>query len=360
MKLFLRNNIWWVSHGTGDRRIRQSTGQSDKTKAEAVANEICAPAMLRNEADIVKVAGDIAAGKRQLATYLEVCPLTIEECFNKYPYETLDGHSPAEATLITDRQVWGKFVKFCSEQGIIHVRDVTEKTASEFLKTCSRGFVVLAFIYCRRRFERMGVSPNPFVKRPRKRAADTVHHEPLSEEEIKKVVDYLSSPLHVKIAHDGGEFLLYFRFMLYTGLRMGDAATFKVEQCDFDKKELKRMMDKTDKEVKFPMHKALEPFLPHEGEYIFPHIRKVYQKKYNHVSERFYRMFKILGLRRGNGVICAHSMRATFATICCEAGVPMEVIQSWLGHSSQTVTRIYAHFNDMKKKREAIEKFPEF
>ena len=37
MKLFLRNNIWWVSHGTGEKRIRQSTGQTDREQAEKVA-----------------------------------------------------------------------------------------------------------------------------------------------------------------------------------------------------------------------------------------------------------------------------------------------------------------------------------
>ena len=35
------------------------------------------------------------------------------------------------------------------------------------------------------------------------------------------------------------------------------------------------------------------------------------------------------------------------------------VIQSWLGHSSPTVTRIYARIEDMRVKRLALEKFPE-
>ncbi len=35
------------------------------------------------------------------------------------------------------------------------------------------------------------------------------------------------------------------------------------------------------------------------------------------------------------------------------------VIQSWLGHSSPTVTRIYARIEDIRVKRLALEKFPE-
>lgn len=360
MKLFIRNNIWWVSHGSGKNRIRQSTGKADRTEAEAVAKEICAPAMLRREADVVEVAGSIAAGKRQQAKAIESSMIPLAECFERFPFQTNDGHAPAPGTISTDRQVWRKLVRFCAERGVTMAGDVTEEIASEYIKSLSKGFVIPAFDDCKKRFDMMGVTPNPFVKRPRKKASDTVHHEPLSEAEIDMVVKYLESPGYHTRCHDASEFALYFRFLLYTGLRMGDAATMKVSQCDFERKVLKRMMDKTDKEVEFPMHKVLFEILPREGEYIFPHISQVYLHKYNQVSERFYHLFKRLGLWRGNGVICTHSMRATFATICCEAGVPMAVIQSWLGHSSQTVTRIYAHFYDMQKKRAAIEKFPEF
>ena len=41
-----------------------------------------------------------------------------------------------------------------------------------------------------------------------------------------------------------------------------------------------------------------------------------------------------------------------------EAGVPLAVIQSWLGHTSPMVTRIYARVEDMRAKREAMSKFP--
>lgn len=56
---------------------------------------------------------------------------------------------------------------------------------------------------------------------------------------------------------------------------------------------------------------------------------------------------------------CAHCLRTTFATICCEHGVPMAVIQSWLGHECQEVTRIYARFADDSLKRQAMAAFPD-
>jgi len=110
------------------------------------------------------------------------------------------------------------------------------------------------------------------------------------------------------------------------------------------------------------MHHVLRNILPRTGEYLFPRLAAQCIRAGNtvQISTRFRALFKKVGLWRGNGIICAHSLRSTFATICCEAGVPLAVIESWLGHSSPEITRIYAHFNDMNKKRAAIEKFPEF
>ena len=56
---------------------------------------------------------------------------------------------------------------------------------------------------------------------------------------------------------------------------------------------------------------------------------------------------------------CAHCLRTTFASICAENQIPLPVIQSWIGHSSPTVTRIYARIEDIRVKRLALEKFPE-
>ena len=360
MKLFLRNNIWWVSHGTGGKRIRQSTGKTDREEAEQVAKEICAPAMLRDEANIVKVAAEIAAGKRQEADRLEIGRMTLDECLAAYPYRSRRGGEPSWNTVETDRLVWCKMADFMRSRNIVSPCDVTPALAVQFTQTLSRGYQKHVYTYCRRRFAVMGVSPNPFADAPKSVYDNGVHHEPLTKDEVAKVTAYLDSPGYHAKCHDATEFSAFFRFLLYTGLRLGDAATAKVSQCDFEQKVIRRVMAKTKKPVEFPMHHSLLDILPRDGEYLFPHMAELYMRSYNHLSDRFFRLFRRLGLRRGNGVVCTHSLRSTFATICCEEGVPLEVIQSWLGHASPAITRIYAHFNDMEKKRAAIEKFPEF
>ena len=51
---------------------------------------------------------------------------------------------------------------------------------------------------------------------------------------------------------------------------------------------------------------------------------------------------------------CLHSLRHTFATRCLENGVPLKVLQSWLGHSTFEVTaNTYSHVTPEYSKKEA-------
>lgn len=363
MKLFLRNNIWWVSHGTGGKRIRQSTGRTDRDEAEQVAREICAPAMLRKEADIVEVAGRIASGKRDDAKMKEADRIPLVECYDRFPCRKQDGSEPAEGSKEIDKRCWRRFVEFCEGKDVHFVHEVTSEIAEGYLLTVLPGSRCLAYMYCRLRFKAIGVADNPFKKKPKRNKKTVKHREPLSREEVKKILDYLDGSQR-QIPCGGAshaEFAMYVRFLVYSGLRIGDAATMKVSQCDFERGMLKRTMQKTGGEVEFPMFRVLRECLPREGEYLFPNLAKVCANgKTVRISARFRKLFIRLGLWRGNGIICAHSFRHTFGTICCEEGVPLEVVQQWLGHSSVAITRIYTHFNDLKRKQAAIDKFPEF
>jgi len=51
--------------------------------------------------------------------------------------------------------------------------------------------------------------------------------------------------------------LPFVRFLLYTGLRLGDAATARTDQIDWQEKTLTRTMAKTSRPVTFPLHPDL-------------------------------------------------------------------------------------------------------
>lgn len=45
----------------------------------------------------------------------------------------------------------------------------------------------------------------------------------------------------------------------------------------------------------------------------------------------------------GGGAVSVHCFRHTLATLCADAGIPIETVWEWLGHGSAAVTEIYTH-----------------
>lgn len=356
MKLYLRGEIWWVSHWDGQRQVRMSTGCRDKKEAEGKAL-LLAPVLTQSD-DELRVATAAAIGaklardrKRKIAGLLR-----LDECWMRYPHGSARKRLK-ESTLEGAKQAWGCFVEFCRERGVLCVEDVGKGLAAGFLDSRRPRWRVVCYVYCRAMFERVALGENPFDGL-RPEAPRAMHREPLTREQVGALLgeaDRLAG--QGNSARDAKEFAVFVRFLLYTGLRLGDAATLKTAQVDFGEGCIERLMAKTGRSVKFPLHPALEPLLPRQGEYVFPSMADLYMRG-SALTRRIKRLFGMAEISGEPQQYCAHALRTTFASICAEAGVPLAVIQSWLGHGSSTVTRIYARVEDMRAKKAAMEKFP--
>jgi integrase len=107
-----------------------------------------------------------------------------------------------------------------------------------------------------------------FVSKPS--APTPTHREPLTHEQIGALlqrVDALAAAKHPSA--DAAEFATFTRFLLYTGLRMGDAATIRVAQVDFKSGTIERIMAKTSRPVR-SSNPEYSSRLPREGESLFP------------------------------------------------------------------------------------------
>ena len=60
---------------------------------------------------------------------------------------------------------------------------------------------------------------------------------------------------------------------------------------------------------------------------------------------------------RNPNLYSLHSFRHTFVSFCANAGVPLDVVASIVGHGSTAMTRHYAHISDAAKDR-AIQALP--
>ena len=78
----------------------------------------------------------------------------------------------------------------------------------------------------------------------------------------------------------------------------------------------------------------------------------MYKEQASELSERFKRVFKAAGIEtatdgadghRKRALVSFHSLRHTFVSLAANAGVPLAVVQSIVGHSTVDMTRHYFH-----------------
>jgi integrase len=186
-------------------------------------------------------------------------------------------------------------------------------------------------------------------KKRQKNAPSTGRRE-LSEAELRCVC-----------AAAEGEYRTMLAIGLYTALRMGDAATLRWEEVNFDQGFIARVAHKTGKLVKVPLHAELRAMLeagtPKQlrGGFVLPSIGAAYSKDRRRVSAEVQDLFKGCGLavqarnagqKNATCVVGFHSLRHSFVTICAKAGVPLGIVQELCGHGSPAIQRAYLHMGD--------------
>lgn len=159
----------------------------------------------------------------------------------------------------------------------------------------------------------------------------------LTKEEENRLIDYLEKN-NPKIKN------LIFLY-LTTGMRRAELLAVEYADLDFENNVINVKGTKTKNSVrKIQVKKEILNLFP-KKEKPFGEWNKFM------VNRQFKKICDELGF---NG-ITLHSLRHTFATRCIEQGVPLVVVQNWLGHSSYALTiDTYTHI-DEEFKKEAVE-----
>ena len=361
MKLYQRGEIWWVTYGSKPQR-RVSTGLKDKAAAEEYALRVVAPAMTERAAVLL----ERSASLRREAVEQRAAILRLEDVFNACQYQAR--HRVKASSVEAAGSYWRRLAAYCAERGVHDVAGLTPELCRGFVAALGPRSAQCAVLYCRQLLRDAGCTRDLMGSVPRRRGEPT-HREPLTPEQIDALLDdtdRMAVRAGVRPGDMSSEVPLWMRILLYTGLRMGDAATMSVGMYDAKTGFLKRRQGKTGKTVEFPVHKSLRGLLDARAasaqspdEPVCPKIAAQYRRDRRVLSRHVARMLARIGVTGAPGQYCAHCLRATFATICAEHGVPMAVIQSWMGHASQMVTRIYARIEDKRRKRAAMERFPD-
>jgi integrase len=157
---------------------------------------------------------------------------------------------------------------------------------------------------------------------------------------------------------------------IYTGLRLGDCCRLAWESVNLERQVIQVVPEKTKKHthgrfVTIPIHSQLLAELQgmHDNGlsrdnaltgFVNPKVADMYLNRKWQLDEGLRRIFKaanitmsvrVEGRSRKMVVASFHSLRHTFVSLSANAGVPLPVVQSIVGHTSTAMTRHYYHEN---------------
>ena len=332
-----KSGRWTVRIGIKGKRIARSARTKDKDKAERFLQRMLAPMGL----------GDHR--------------LPLAEVWIEY-VKSPNRNELAQSTIKTKQLIWMHFAKWM-EHNHLEVSDlagVTPDAVAEYLaclradlcaSTYNNRVCILREIF-RLLADKAGLEEDPW-EGVKLRPEDSHSRRELSMDELRRLLGAAKK-----------EWRLLILVGLYTGLRLGDCCRLDWGSVNLFAGVIQLIPSKTKrhargKPVTIPIHPALREALemtPTDARsgYIMPQIAELYLSMRWRVSQELARIFKaanitmsirVEGRKNRAPEATFHSLRHTFVSFAANAGVPLHIVQSIVGHESTTMTRHYYHEN---------------
>lgn len=363
-----KSGRWTMRVGINGKRYCRSTRTKDKDKAERILQRFLAPFGLGE------------------------CRLPLADVWNAYVMSP-DRNELALTTLESKRIVWLHFARWM-EHYYLFVKDlngVTHEMIGEYLallrtQICASTYngrvCVLREIF-RTLAAKAGLEEDPWMG-VKLRPCDSHSRRELSIDELHRLIDSAS-----KVGNDGSEWKTLFLIGIYTGLRLGDCCRLDWSNISLSKGIIQLMPAKTKRHhqriVTIPIHPTLRLALINQygllGDFssqelstlnlqnvgpVLPVISKMYTHCRWQVSHKLSSIFKdakVVTSVRIEGRRCKapdatfHSLRHTFVSFSANAGIPLHIVQSIVGHESTAMTRHYYHEN-LEALQQAVNAIP--
>ena len=352
-----KSGRWTMRVGIDGKRYCRSTRTKDRDQAERVLQRFLAP---------------FGLGEHRL-------PLA--DVWLEY-VKSPNRNELAQATLNAKRQVWMQFAKWM-EHFYLPVKDlggVTADMIAEYL-ACVRAEVcattyntrvcVLREIF-RTLAKKAGLEEDPW-EGVRLRPEDSHSRRELTMPELKRLLEAAKRVKSTSTSNfnSANEWHTLFLIGIYTGLRLGDCCRLDWSQINLREGVIQVVPRKTRRHhqrmVTIPIHQALAEALlvpikqsnnPNNQTIlsgpVLPTIAEMYGRERWRVSYELERIFKaaniqtsvkLEGRKHRTPEATFHSLRHTFVSFAANAGVPLHIVQSIVGHESTAMTRHYYHEN---------------
>lgn len=273
-------------------------------------------------------------------------------------------------TIHSYKEILGQFLKYCNENEIVNVEDISQNTIKKYLLQCkkqgnnatttnSKLQRIKAFLNYM--VENEVIKNNPAKKI--QRSKEDIKIEVFTDYHIKQMLTY-----YRRIKQREKAFYAYRDYqiivtLLGTGLRLSELCNLKWTDIDFGQKTLS-VFGKNRRKDTIPItEKLVSEFATYKvyceqyfgidnlNDYVFTN-RYNKQLTPNAVKNVFKRLAKIMNFRDVR--LSAHTFRHTFCQQCIQSGMSTFAVQKMMRHSSISVTQKYAAMwgNDLKEQND--------
>ena len=353
---------WYVYTPQG-KRIRKSRRiEADSLdEARAILKDITeGNALMSAEKDLKRDMERLQGVRAEIQRYEDARPaLSLADMFKAFRAsperpqrcgnETLDNYE-------TQVSIFVSWVKARYPEAV-EMRQITREVAYAFLDDISRTmspnrynkYLSLLRLVWRVLGEMARCPCNPWEKAKRKPQPKSNGKRALTVDELTRVCSTLT-----------GEMRVLFALGLYTGLRLGDCALMDWGKIDMSRRLIVTTPRKTAKKgepVEIPIHPALyaildeTPATARVGR-LLPGIAEDYARDSTLITDRVKNIFEAAGIQTTKAVegyamqvavVGFHSLRHTFVSLMGNAGAPLALVQSIVGHSNPMMTAHYFH-----------------
>ena len=338
--------------GDRNRRYRIDTGTSDRKVASvwlSKVEQLQSQVRLGLIAKIGRIDASAIAGKKATQQEGE----TLESFMRKYEDRCRHDLELAENTIANNNLAFRSLMAVVGNQPL---GDLTDERIITWKRTLlkqgrTKTTIGIYFRHLRAAYGRavkwLMVSSNPFllVEEGRDKLGKRKKDKDLSVQEVQTLLAAIDQAGDVDFAN-------FVRFLLLTGARRNEILFLKWEDVDLDNMKLKCYSDKTKREIELPINKALLKVVQrmdtqHTG-YVFQtksRSRGAFRKEQpwheDYVSHHFKKYIRDLGMPEHYSL---HSLRHTYTNRLLKQGVPLDIVQKLLGHSSpRTTSENYDH-----------------
>ena len=361
-----RGDKWlarWYVYTPQGKRIRKSqmiaAGSIDEARAK-LRDLTEGNALMSAEKDIRRDMERLQGVKAEIQRFEDSRPaLTLADMFTAYENSPDRPQKSGSDTMRQYELQIGRFVAWMAAHypEATEMRQVSKEIAAAFLSdfgktispnTYNKYTTILRTIW-RTLGKKARCIDNPWEGVRRKPQSDENGRRALTIEELTRICSTLA-----------GEMRMLFALGIYTGLRLGDCALMDWGAIDMMRRVIVTTPRKTKKHktvVEIPIHLALYTMLdetPREKRtgYVMPEMAATYTRDRAAVTDRIRRAFESAGFKTraevdgyANAVakVGFHSLRHTFVSLMGNAGAPLALVQSIVGHSNPMMTAHYFH-----------------